>query len=605
MSTELPFSMTQTLALELDRVIAQQSLEIHFQPIVDVRQAKIIGYEALTRAPANSALHSPLVLFDVAASLGRLVELERLVVRRIVRRFAELQLPGRVFLNVTADTLMAAEHRGALIAEEFRPYGLAANRVVVELTETRPVLDLVALGNAVDTLRGLGFMMALDDLGEGFASLKRWVDLRPDYVKIDRHFIDGVATDPLKQQFVRSILEMAGTSGATVIAEGLEQEGDLLVLRGLGIDLCQGYLLARPSLTPRTSLRADLDALLGSAPSTRSTPAGEPSVITASQLARRGPTVNPSVCCAEVIEMFSRDEYLYSLPVLGPDERPLGILRSMSVLKRGAERFFIEIFGRKSCIELMDANPLVFDAGASLRSMSEALSNIDDRYMVDGFVVTRQGRYLGIGRSSDLLKAVSDSQLSIATNANPLTLLPGNLVIDRQLTRLLERAEHFVVAYWDINHFKPFNDAYGYHVGDEVIRFAAQLMAQVAEAHGDFLGHIGGDDFMMLMTPERWEARLQQIGRDFDVGVRQFLQPQHIKARGYHGRSRQGHEQFHPLPSLSAGVLKVAPGEYSSARQVATALIEPRTQAKTLGPQSGFFVERRQTQNPSAIEAGS
>lgn len=588
--------MTQALALELDRVIARQSLEIHFQPIVDVRNAQIIGYEALTRAPANSALHSPLVLFDVAARLGRLVELECLVVRRIIRRFVDLQLPGRVFLNVTADTLMAAEQRGELIAEEFRPFGLPASRVVIELTETRPILDLVALGNAVDTLRKQGFVMALDDLGEGFASLKRWVDLRPDFVKIDRHFIDGVATDPLKQQFVRSILEMAATSGAAVIAEGLEQEGDLQVLRGLGVDLCQGYLFARPSLTPRTGLRADLDALLGvvNGSGAGKNPDAEAVTVTAAQLARRGLTVGPSDSCAAVIDMFHRDEYLYSLPVLGSDQRPLGILRSMHVLKRGAERFFMEIFGRKSCLELMDANPLVFDASASLRSMSEVIANIDDRYMVDGFVVTEQGRYLGIGRTSDLLKAVSDRQLKLATNANPLTLLPGNVAIDRRLTRMLERGLSFVMAYWDINHFKPYNDVYGYRAGDEVIKSVAELIESVAEVDGDFVGHIGGDDFVMLLTQQDWQDRLQEICRRFDADIHKFVRSEHLQARGYVGKDRQGKEVFHSLPTLGAGVLRIEPGQFASARQVSVALTEPRHRAKLQSRSSGYFVERRQ-----------
>ncbi|MGN6825846.1 bifunctional diguanylate cyclase/phosphodiesterase [Paucibacter sp. M5-1] len=596
MNSALP-SVTTLLAAELDRLIASQSFDIHFQPIVDVQRAQILGYEALTRAPANSALHSPLVLFEVAASLGRLIELERLIVRRIMRRFVELHLPGQIFLNVTADTLMAAEHRGALISEEFRSYELEASRVVVELTETRPILDLVALGNSVETLRSLGFRIALDDLGEGFSSLKRWVDLRPDFVKIDRHFVDGVATDPLKQQFVRSILEMAATSSAAVIAEGLEQEGDLQVLRSLGIDLCQGYLFARPSLAPRTSLRADLDALLtvavgSNAPQGRE---AEAALTSAAQLARKGPTVDRSVNCATVIDMFRRDEHLYSLPVLDTDERPLGILRSMSVLKRGAERFFMEIFGRKSCVELMDVNPLVFDASANLRCMSEAVANIDDRYMVDGFVITEHGRYLGVGRTSDLLKVVSDRQLRIATNANPLTLLPGNAAIDRKLDRLLNRAEDFVMAYWDINHFKPFNDTYGYRAGDDLIKFVAELLTDVAAIDGNFVGHIGGDDFVMLLTQPAWQDRLQEVCRRFDTEIAQLLRPEHLQDRGYAGKDRQGHPVFHLLPTLSAGVLRIEPGQFASARQVSLAMTDPRQQAKLLCKASGYFVERRKS----------
>ena len=143
--------------------------------------------------------------------------------------------------------------------------GLATSRIVVELTETRPIDDLAQLGGTLDALRAHGFRLALDDLGEGFASLRRWMEVRPDFVKIDRHFIDGIAQDPLKQQFVRSIVEMAATSGGDVVAEGLEQEPDLEVLRRLGITICQGYLFARPSAHPRPQLGAQWSGRLATA----------------------------------------------------------------------------------------------------------------------------------------------------------------------------------------------------------------------------------------------------------------------------------------------------------------------------------------------------
>ncbi|HEY1092838.1 MAG TPA: EAL domain-containing protein, partial [Burkholderiaceae bacterium] len=89
------------LALQLSALISQHNVEIHFQPLVDVNRGSILGYEALTRGPADSPLHSPLVLFDLAARLGRLVDLERVVARKALTRFRELALPGQLFLNLT------------------------------------------------------------------------------------------------------------------------------------------------------------------------------------------------------------------------------------------------------------------------------------------------------------------------------------------------------------------------------------------------------------------------------------------------------------------------------------------------------------------------
>lgn len=587
------------LPLELGALISRGQLDIHFQPLVELERAQILGFEALTRGPADSALHSPLVLFETAARCGRLVELERLVVRCALRRFRELGLPGQVFLNLTADTLLATEGQGQLIAREFAELGLPASRVVIELTETRPILELARLQDSMRALRELGFVVALDDLGEGFASLKRWMDIRPDYVKIDRHFIDGVAQEPLKQQFVRSILEMAASSGCTVVAEGLEQPADLAVLRRLGVPVCQGYLLARPSATPRASLRAEVDALLQPehrrrGPDWLSLP---PDTITsAAQLARRGHTVTPRLSCQAVVDMFQRDEQLYSMPVLDEAKRPIGILRSLQVLKRSAERYFMDIHEKRSCVALMDGQPLVFDAATSLREMSEAIASLDDRLMVDGFIVTRDGEYFGTGRSTDLLKAVSDLQVHSARYANPLTLLPGNVPTDQQLDALLHEARDFVVVAWDIDHFKPFNDVYGYAAGDDVIKLCAQCLQQAADPALDFVGHIGGDDFVMVLGSPDWEARLGQVCQDFDRLLRPFFSADHLALGGYITLNRQNQEAFNPLPTLSAGVIPVQPGAFESVRALSAALAEPKHVAKCQSGPSRYFIDRRRGQ---------
>lgn len=547
-STKLSVQLEQ----ELGRVMARRAFDVFFQPIVDSTCGRIIGYEALTRAPADSALHAPAVLFDVAAAAGRLVELERLVLRRIVTRFAELGLPGLLFVNVTADTLMAARGRQQQIAGEFAELGMETSRVVVELTETRPVLDLAQLDGAVLGLRATGFQFALDDLGEGFASLKRWVDLRPDYVKIDRHFVDGVANDPVKQRFIRAILDMARTSHAAVVAEGLEQEGDLACLRAMGVSLCQGYLLARPCPTPRAQLRADLLALLNG--SSSGSQGGSRPVGTAGDLARPAGAVDPSVSCAEVIQKFRDNEYLLALPVLDDEQRPIGLLRSMHVLKRGAERYFTDLFGRRSCTELMDPKPWVFDVGTSLRAISETISNSDDRFLADGYLVTDQGRFLGVGRASDLIKALADQQAHTARHEHPLTGLPGVQTVEPQLQMWKRRQSCFVAVLFGISAFKGFNAEYGHERGDQLIRFVAALVAKAAAPANGFVSHFNSDDFLLLLPAEgEWDRPLKQICSDFDAGVHRFLRMDHVLAGGYSGLDRQQNAVIQALPSLRAG----------------------------------------------------
>lgn len=582
------------LAQLLDDLLRDKTFDIHFQPIVDIDRRTILGFEALTRGPANSSLHSPLVLFDVAARFGRLLELERLVIRRALQRFKELKLPGQIFLNLSVDSLLTAEARIDLISSDLAAFGMPPSRMVLELTETRVSLDPERLRSSADALRRLGFAIALDDLGEGFASLKRWLDLKPEFVKIDRHFIDGMAQDPLKQHFVRAIMDLASSAGCTVIAEGLEQAGDLNVLHRLGVKYCQGYLFARPSATPRSSLRAEVQALLhwdeAQLPTVRLLPGA---ITTAAQLARRGHTVSAKISCLGAVDMFKFDDQLYAIPVLDDAQRPIGLLRSMHVLKRSSERFFMDIHAHHSCLKLMDSQPLIFDVSASLRTMSEAIANLDDSLMVDGFVVTQDGTYFGSGRTSDLLKAVSDLQVNSARYANPLTLLPGNVPIDSHIDVLIKEGQAFVVAVWDIDNFKPFNDVYGYRCGDDIIKFTAQTLLQAIEPAIDFVGHIGGDDFLMVLCSTDWHARLQRVCSDFDAGVREFFSTEHLQSGGYTTANRQNQPTFHPLPTLSAGVICVECCAFENSRALATALIEPKKVVKGRAGGSRFFVDRR------------
>ncbi|QSI78610.1 GGDEF domain-containing protein [Niveibacterium microcysteis] len=591
----------EELRNELDRVIQIGDFATHFQPLVDLRTSTVFGYEALTRGPSDSPLHAPIALLEVAARFGRLVELERLLLRLIVQRFSEQGLPGRLFVNVSADTLVAVKGRLDILRRTLQQIALPPERIVVELTETRPILAPDDLHAAIEGLRGLGIVMALDDLGEGFSSLRRWSEMRPEYVKLDRHFVDGLHNDPIKQQFVRSVLSMAAMAGATVIAEGLEEESDLRVLQDLGVPIGQGYLLGKPTPTPRTSVRPDLSGTIG--PRTgamRREQAmrefyGKPT--TAGQLASRGQTLSEQTTCAEVVALFSASPHLISVPVLDQQERPIGLLRAMDVLRHGSERYYLDLYGKKPCTALMDAKPMVFDYATTLRTMSEEMSSGHERILLDGFVVTREGYYYGTGRVSDLLRAISDLQVFSARYANPLTLLPGNVPIDTQIEALLEQRVPFVAVHWDLDNFKPFNDLYGYRAGDEIIQLTARILRSACDSEVDFVGHIGGDDFLSLFCSADWEERIQRVLIEFDSQVRGFFTEEDRDAGGFTTLNRQGERVFHPLTSLSAGAVKVSENSYEAPAQLARALSGAKKHAKRMDG-SAYFVERRRPEQP-------
>ena len=217
-----------------------------FQPIRATDGQQVIGYEALSRGPANSPLHSPDALFAAARQCGRLLDLDMLCRHQAIRRFAANHLPGRLFLNVLPETLLDRQHEQGRTLRMLGQAGLTADQVVIELTEQSPIDDYALLQSALRYYRHMGFTIALDDLGAGYSGLRLWTEMMPEFVKVDRHFIDGIHRDELKREFVGSMLRMAKASGATLVAEGVERAEELRVLEQLGAPMVQGYLLGRP-----------------------------------------------------------------------------------------------------------------------------------------------------------------------------------------------------------------------------------------------------------------------------------------------------------------------------------------------------------------------
>lgn len=235
----------------LDDILRGERLTAVFQPIAGSRDLDIVGYEGLIRGPAGSPLEMPAALFAAARAAGRQAELERACLRTVWSRFAALALPGRLFANTSAATLLAPR----ALAGELAGLGIDGSRVAIELTEEQAVGDHARLRRVARRLGRHGFTFAIDDLGAGYASLRLWLELRPDWVKIDMVFVRGIDRDPVRQAFLAAIRDIARACGTRVIAEGVETEGELAAVRALGIDHVQGYYLARPSAVPPRALR--------------------------------------------------------------------------------------------------------------------------------------------------------------------------------------------------------------------------------------------------------------------------------------------------------------------------------------------------------------
>jgi EAL domain-containing protein (putative c-di-GMP-specific phosphodiesterase class I)/CheY-like chemotaxis protein len=226
--------------LEARFASALGSLWIAYQPIVSWSKRSTFAHEALVRNE-EPTLRSPPDLFEAAARLGRLEELGRMVRDRVAHTLDVNPVDGLFFINLHAMEL--ADDR--LVASE-APLSRHAGRVVLEVTERAPLEQIRDATSRVAQLRSLGYRIAVDDLGAGYAGLTSFAHLEPDVVKVDMSLIRGIDMSPMKQKLVGSIVGLCRDLGIEIIAEGVETPAERDALVRVGGDLCQGYLFARP-----------------------------------------------------------------------------------------------------------------------------------------------------------------------------------------------------------------------------------------------------------------------------------------------------------------------------------------------------------------------
>jgi len=578
--------------IALRHLIESRGLHAVYQPILDLRQGGHFACEALIRGPEGSALHSPAQLFAAAAAEQCTHELEWLAVETAIQQFAAQHCALRLFVNMSIGCLHASRKRLVAIRQDLLQLGVPPSRIVIELTENQSVTDFSDLQETLQDFRQIGIQIAMDDMGEGFSNLRMWSEVRPEFVKIDRHFISDIDTDPLKLHFVRAMHEIADACGSALIAEGVETKAQLAVLRDLGIPYLQGFGIARPHRViavtrDNTHPAAANDSVLV----LPSFPRSERRIPRIDQLLHEVAPVSPDTDNDAVYSIFAHQPALNTVPVVASGQ-PLGMITRSSLIDRFARPFRRELYGKRSCSMVMEP-PLLFDEAQSVQEVAQIIGGLRGTEVCDTFIITRQGQYRGIGFLRELMAIITDMQIRAARYANPLTQLPGNVPINEQMDRLIDAKHGFVAAYCDLDHFKPYNDAYGYRCGDRMIQQVGALLAEAVADHRDFVGHIGGDDFIVLMQSDDWEARLRGVIAEFNAALVQHVSTEHLVDGGYCGEDRRGNVVFHPTPALSIGCVLVQPGAFAAHHDVSTALSEAKKEAKRI-PGSVLFIERRQ-----------
>ena len=585
---------------ELLAIIREKKITPVFQPIVSLADGEPLGYEALARGPAGSPLHMPTDLFEAAARCKLLPALEH-VCREVAIQQARMLAPGQqLFLNVTPEVINDPEFRNGRTKQVVLHHGLIPEQVAFEITERTAISDFGNFTRALHHYRRQGYCIAVDDAGAGYSSLQAIAELYPDFIKLDMSIVRDIHNNPFKIAILEALVNLAAAMNSKIIAEGVETEDELTTVMKLGVGYAQGYLLARPA-NPAAPVSPEAVALIRKF---RRQEAGRRARETSTSLGRsigeiveHVPVVAPETTTEQVEAKFAASAVRGVVVV--QDGKPVGLVMKNRLYFHLGSYYGVSLYHKRPVDLVMDASPLIVNADLPLEAVSKIAMSREESNLYDLIIVVQEGRYAGVVSIMNLLNNITELQVLCAHNSNPLTGLPGNLMIEEKLRCLLTNEAQFAVLYVDLNNFKAYNDKYGFERGDAVLLMTAETLSRALAREGqgeDFLGHIGGDDFLIITSPDRAENISRAIIEIFDREIRAAYSADDLE-RGYiQVKNRRGVLEKYPVTSISVAGVSNKYRSFTNYWEIPEVAAELKKAAKQ---QKGscFVYDRRKSKN--------
>lgn len=582
----------------LIRIIQKRELVPHFQPIIDLFTGDIFGYELLTRS--KNHFRNPTALFRKAEEAGLTWELEFACRTEALKKISTLPPEFKskhFFINVNPHTFSTPEFSSGFSRWELDQLDIDYRNIVIEITESSTVDDYSLFEEQIRHYVGEGFHVALDDFGAGHSGLITLVAMTPHFLKLDMALIQNIHIHAYKQKLVHAISTFSSGVETYMIAEGIEKYEELKTVFRLGARYAQGFLFSRPEPMPPVLTLDDrrmLHSLIDEYNHTRFAVD-----ISISKMVTRPPTVeHETKTCAELDKEFRQNNAMDHVVVLA-GKRPYGLITRQGFYSATGGKYGYAFFERKYIENLKLPEMLVVDEKKDLRVLGKlAMNRKHDELYNPVVIVDDNGRFIGTITIKQLLSKMFDTEIKLASFANPLTQLPGNVIIGMWMEEVL-RKPTFMMIYADLSYFKEFNDCFGFALGDDIIKMTARIIQDTITPlpHDIRFGHIGGDDFIISSEHQIAEECLQKICNEFDSQKLDFFSKEQQRNGYYHAMDRQGKPSKAPLVSLSLAVvthenfdITPHPGKLS---EIAAALKKKIKLLNANSPKSDYLIDRR------------
>jgi len=509
---------------EFHTILAAKAVSSVYQPIVSLADGSVYGYEALTRGPEASPLRSPLKLFELAERADKLYAFDKLTREKAILGCTQLLRNQRVFLNIPARILDDPSFLPGQTLPLLQQLGLTPNNVVFEITERSSIEDFTMAKKVIAHYRSQGYLIAIDDAGAGYSSLQAIAEIQPDFIKVDRSLIHNIHKDKVKEYILETFVTFSRRLNIKMIAEGIESAEELDKLLRLGVHYAQGYYLGMPAPVMADAL-PEARERISSVGKQLSAASG---MLTIGDIVSPVKTFASTAAVSEAAHYFrEHPEQLGAVVVEG--DKPLGLMMREQLFRKLAVQYGISLYWNKPVTVVVDEQSLAVEASAPLETVSQLAMMRETSRLYDLVIVTEHGALAGVATVRDILEKMTNIRMEHARVSNPLTGLPGNKQIQRELQRRILNGDPFSVVYVDLDFFKWFNDLYGFQRGDEVIQYTADVLKQSLAVCGgplDFLGHIGGDDFIAMTSSDSPQTLCEEMIRRFHAGIDVYYEGQ-------------------------------------------------------------------------------
>lgn len=538
---------------QLQNIIDEKKIYPVYQPIVSLKTGELLGYEALSRISLKPCSFNVEEMFTYAKECECLWNLEYICRKKALKGIKDDIGHKKLFINVDPNVFNDERFKAGMTLNYLNRYNISPDNIVFEVCERSDIKEINLFQRAVNHYEKQDYQIAIDDFGKGYANFNRIFFLHPKYVKIDISIISNIHNDSVKSSLVEGLVKFCHSENICLIAEGIETEAEMIQLIRLGVDYGQGYFLGRPEKELQDIPDSVRKVIAKENKAVETKPAAPTFFGNIGSICQHLGTTTCDTKAITVFEFMQRQPEITELCVVDKDQKVCGLLTKQHIDECFGGRYGYSLYSKYTVGELLNSDYLEVDCRMPIEMVSRLALIRPKNRLYDAIVVSDNGTYVGIVTVKDLLEASVSIQVERAMDTNPLTHLPGNNQIERLISNNLFSKDKFSIMYLDLDNFKSYNDAYGFENGDMMIKAVAKCMEESCR-NGEFIGHVGGDDFVIISGDYNLEGVFHQIVERFHLCLKELYSKEDYTRGEIHSQNRRGEPETFPLATLSGAL---------------------------------------------------